>query len=205
MATPFILIDGYNLMHAAGLGRQTYGPGDLERCRNRLLTFLVKHLSSEELLRTTIVFDAAETFSVISQETNWAGLRILFAVQEDEADTLIEKMIAKHSAPRQLRVVSSDHRLQKAARRRRSRFVDSEIFVEELEKRGPVAWRPDYEEEKRTPKTGQKLSQAETEYWLEIFGEISETEEFDDFESEEEFWQRRIDDLFEDSDEEDIF
>ena len=27
-----LVIDGYNLMHAAGLARATYGPGDLERC-----------------------------------------------------------------------------------------------------------------------------------------------------------------------------
>ena len=60
MATPFHIIDGYNLLHAAGLGRPTYGPGDLERCRNRLLSFLRTHLRAAERARTTVVFDARD-------------------------------------------------------------------------------------------------------------------------------------------------
>ena len=35
-----LLIDGYNLMHAAGFARVRYGPGDLERCRLRLLNLV---------------------------------------------------------------------------------------------------------------------------------------------------------------------
>ena len=31
------LFDGYNLLHAAGLARANYGPGDLERARTALL------------------------------------------------------------------------------------------------------------------------------------------------------------------------
>jgi len=58
MAQKFLIIDGYNLMHAAGMARERYGPGDLERCRERLLRFLHSRLTAEERKRTTIVFDA---------------------------------------------------------------------------------------------------------------------------------------------------
>ena len=37
MPLPFHLIDGYNLLHVAGLARETYGPGDYERVRFALL------------------------------------------------------------------------------------------------------------------------------------------------------------------------
>ena len=33
MLRRYLIIDGYNLMHARGLARRTYGPGQLERCR----------------------------------------------------------------------------------------------------------------------------------------------------------------------------
>ena len=36
MPLPYHLIDGYNLLHAAGLAREKYGPGDLERALARL-------------------------------------------------------------------------------------------------------------------------------------------------------------------------
>ncbi len=57
---PYLMIDGYNLLHAAGLARRRYGPGQLERCRAQLLAWLAKHLTDGERERTTVVFDAAE-------------------------------------------------------------------------------------------------------------------------------------------------
>ena len=60
MATPFRIIDGYNLMHAAGMARRRYGPGDLERYRNRFIRLVAARLTEEERARTTIVFDARD-------------------------------------------------------------------------------------------------------------------------------------------------
>ena len=56
MAAPFHIIDGYNLLHAAGLGRPTYGPGDLQRVRNRLLSHLRTHLAAAERAGCTRVY-----------------------------------------------------------------------------------------------------------------------------------------------------
>ena len=58
MAAPFLIVDGYNLLHAAGLARMLYGPGDLERARQRLLSLLAERLRSDERRRCRIVFDA---------------------------------------------------------------------------------------------------------------------------------------------------
>ena len=138
MPRRFLIIDGYNLMHAVGLARRTYAPGQLQRCRTQLLRLLASHLAGPERERTTIVFDAGEAPPDLPREMTAAGMRVCFASPGKEADDTIEELIAAHSSPRQIRLVSSDHRLQRSARRRRGEFVDSEDFASELESRGPV-------------------------------------------------------------------
>ena len=49
---PRLLIDGYNLLHAAGLARRRYGRDGLERSRNRLLDLLAGLLTDAERPRT---------------------------------------------------------------------------------------------------------------------------------------------------------
>src|SRR5580693_6455746 len=60
MLRHYLIIDGYNLMHACGLARKSYGPGQLRQCRVQLVRYLARHLTSPERERTTIVFDARE-------------------------------------------------------------------------------------------------------------------------------------------------
>ncbi|HIQ20593.1 MAG TPA: hypothetical protein EYH34_05055 [Planctomycetes bacterium] len=48
------------------------------------------------------------------------------------AGDLIEELIRPDTAPRRLTVVSSDHRLQRAARRRRARAADSDVWLRQL-------------------------------------------------------------------------
>jgi predicted RNA-binding protein with PIN domain len=179
MAQPYLIIDGYNLMHAAGMARQRYGPGDLERCRKRVLNFLCQHLSAAERARTTIVFDAADAPPGLPRTATLERMAILFAPRGGDADTTIEELVQQHSAPRQIRLVSSDHRLQKAARRRRAKFIDSELFVAQLENRDTKTAARD---DRRTPvippqKMTGHTSRDEIAEWLEIFGDIPEAAE----------------------------
>ncbi len=60
------------------------------------------------------------------------GLLVRFAARDEDADTLIEELIREDSAPRRLTVVSSDHRIQRAAKRRRARAVDSDVWYAEV-------------------------------------------------------------------------
>lgn len=169
MARPFYLIDGYNLMHAAGMARNKYGPGDLERCRTRFLNYLAVQLNSTERERTTVVFDAIDAPRDVARHFELDAIQIVFADPEGDADTLIEEFIASHSAPRQLVVVSSDHRLQRAAKRRRASSVDSERFFDRLERRTEQSEaRPAASPEAIAKRTGQ-ISEAEAREWYEIF------------------------------------
>lgn len=132
MPTPFLLIDGYNLMYAAGLARVRYAPGDLERCRHRLLVLIAEQLHPDQRARTTVVFDAQEAPPGAERRMTHQGISVLFAEPGQDADTFLELLIATHSASRQIVLVSSDHRLQKAVAKRHGRSLDSDKFLEVL-------------------------------------------------------------------------
>ena len=114
----FYLIDGYNLLHAMGGMPRRAGPDGLERARHRLLGFL-KGSHKDEAGRVTVVFDARRAPRGATSEADYQGVRVLFAVRHAEADDLIELLIGEAPAPRNLTVVSDDHRIRQAARRRR--------------------------------------------------------------------------------------
>lgn len=129
MSTQFLLIDGYNVLFAVGLARKQYGPGQFEACRRRLLQGLADRIGETQRRRTTIVFDAQEAPDGAPSEEVFAEMRVVFSVGTD-ADSVIEQMLLAHSSPRQVLVVSSDHRLQRAAARRHAQSVDSDRFWE---------------------------------------------------------------------------
>ena len=130
----FYLIDGYNLALDSGLSRTLSGPGNPERVRSRLLMWLASRLEDAERARTTVVFDA-KRHSVDKAELIEQGIRVLFAVDYPDADSMIEVLISKHSAPKLLTVVSSDQRLHTAAQRRRASAIRSAEWFEQIDNR----------------------------------------------------------------------
>ena len=176
MATLYLIIDGYNLMHAAGLARRSYGQGDLERCRNQLHRLLKDLLGRDAIRRTSVVYDAFESTSDANRSQDHGGLHVLFAPKGTDADTEIERLLNQHSSPKQVLVVSSDHRLHKAARRRKAACVDSEDFLAgvqasaETNTRGPQRSPSD---ESLSPPTADKELQA----WADELERIEEKSE----------------------------
>ena len=166
MSPPFLLIDGYNLLFAAGLARRRFGPGDLERGRRRLLGWLGDGLTESERARTTVVFDAARNPADRPTQLEYAAMTIVFA---RDADAELESLINGHSAPRNLRLISSDHRIQRAARRRRAAAVDSEVFVSQLESRSDDD-RPASADRLEQDKYGDGISPGEARAWREYLG-----------------------------------
>ena len=131
-----ILIDGYNLLNATGVegtGRGT----ELERARRGLLRFLSRALTEEERATTTLVFAAHHAPPRLPAHEAFHGMTVLFSRGYPEADDLIEELIASDHAPRRLLVISSDHRLHRAARRRKATPIDSDVWMATLEARGP--------------------------------------------------------------------
>ncbi len=165
-----LLIDGYNLLHASGILGRGMGPGSLERSRNALLNFLAESLAERQLTRTTIVFDAREAPPGLPRTFVHRGVTVRFAPRGTDADTLIEELIEEESAPRRLTVVSSDHRLHRAARRRRAKAIDSDVWYGQV-----VRSRIERARSKRPAgKPVGPISDVEVRFWLRQFGMLDD-------------------------------
>ncbi len=163
------LVDGYNLLNACGVEAATGPPGtpELDRARQGLLDFLAEVLTAEEVGRTLVVFDAHGPWRKGKIKESYRGLSVRFAVQYPDADTLLEQLIARHAAPKRLTVVSSDHRVQRAARRRRAKFIDSEDWYAALCRRLRNRSR---ESRQGVSDAREPLDAADVENWLRTFG-----------------------------------
>lgn len=165
-----LVIDGYNLMHASGHAPARSGPGDWQRSRERFLLWAWKRIPDSLRERTIIVFDAGETDNRYIGLSTFRELRLLYSPQGLEADDVIEDLIASHSAPKRLQVVSSDHRLHKAARARKATCLDSEVFVSTLAR----AQRK--QREARRQQEAEAKPQADLpdqiDEWLRIFADV---------------------------------
>jgi predicted RNA-binding protein with PIN domain len=161
-----LIIDGYNLLHASGILGRGVGPGSLERSRGALLNFLAESIAADELAATTVVFDAREAPPGLPREMRYRGMSVRFAPRGSDADQEIEGLIAAHSAPRRLVVVSSDHRLHRAARRRRAKPIDSDQWYAALVRERIERARP----KRPRGKPSEPPTEAEVNDWLRRFG-----------------------------------
>lgn len=164
-----LLIDGYNLLHVTGLfGRGA--KGSFEASRAALVGFLAAAIDASEREQTTIVFDAAEAPPGLPNLYRVHGITVHYARGYDSADTLLEELIAAHHTPRKLTVVSSDHRVQRAAKKRRASAIDSDVWYRAAGER--------LQQQRKRPrdlpdiKPDAPLSQGEVEAWLRAFGPI---------------------------------
>jgi hypothetical protein len=162
-----LIIDGYNLLNAVGIVGRGAGPGGLQRSRLALLNFLAESLEPEEAAHATVVFDAHDAPAGLPRSVEHRGLTVRFAARFEDADSLIEELIRRHSAPRRLTVVSSDHRVQRAARRRKAHFIDSDAWYAEVV-------RQRHQRQQSAPEGLERpyvpLLEEDVDYWICRFG-----------------------------------
>lgn len=127
-----LIIDGYNLLNASSIFAGGRLGASLQRSREALLEFLGKHLNERLRKATVVAFDATFAPPGLPSEEVFRAILIRFARRGQEADDLIEELIASEIDPRNLLVVSSDHRLQRAARQRGASFIDSETWYSQI-------------------------------------------------------------------------
>jgi predicted RNA-binding protein with PIN domain len=170
-----LLIDGYNLMYAAGLLGKRLGPDGFRKVRTRFLNDLAHALGALEAQLTTVVFDASAAPEDRPQRASHKGITVIYAVEDENADERIEHLIAAHSSPKTLTVVSSDHRIRQAANRRRAKAVTADEFWTQLRDRKPGKPTPSPAmppPEERTRQEGP--SPGEAAMWLEIFRDVAD-------------------------------
>jgi len=169
-----LLIDGYNVMYALGLLGKRLGPDGFRKVRTRFLNDLADALGAVEAHLTTVVFDAADPPADLPRATTHKGLSVVFAVDDENADERIVRLIAEHSSPRTLAVVSSDHHIRRAATRRKARSLTADAFLAELDarkRRKPVEPATRDRDRERAP------SPEEAAYWLNEFRDLAESPE----------------------------
>jgi len=154
-----VIIDGHNLLWAIqGAGEGFESISDVQLC----------HILGRYLKLTggkgEIVFDGTGPTDK-SRFDNISNLEVFFAGLATDADTVIEYKIRASTAPRRLTVVSSDQRLQKAARTRKALAIKSEVLWDNLRKQLSRKKTSKEPAEKR-----RGLSESETEQWLKFFG-----------------------------------
>lgn len=161
------LIDGYNLWW----GSEDIGPdndtGTLQNARQSLINWLLKTLPPKLAAKTVLVFDAKNPPANRTSIYNYEGLIVHFAVGYGEADTLMEEYIKQHTAPRNLTVVSSDHRVQRAAKRRRAQAIDSNLWCQHIHHE--MKSKRSAQKTNRA-KPDQTLTELEVTTWLQSFG-----------------------------------
>lgn len=169
-----LLIDGYNLLHVSGVFGTGTALTELHRSREALLAFLASSIEPAERKRTTIVFDAAGAPPGLPDTFSFEGILVRFARELGNADAMLEALIEAHKSPRTLVVVSGDHRVQRAARRRRAKAVDSDRWWADLcaERR-----RRGIEAPQRPQKpTAVNLGEGEIDYWVQQFADAPQEE-----------------------------
>ena len=161
-----LLIDGYNLLNVTDIFAAAGTGTELHRSRMALLDFLAAAIGPRERSQTTIVFDAAGAPPGLPSVLTHAGMTVRFARRHADADELIELLLDEWKAPKSLTVVSSDHRVQRAARQHGARYVDSERWFAEL--RAEQRERADDGEDAQR-KTSGLAPPDEVEYWINEF------------------------------------
>lgn len=159
-----LLVDGYNLLHASGQFGSPSDPPTLETARRALLDFLAQQLSERERSRAVIAFDGKDAPPGLPAVSTYEKMHIEFSRRKTTADQLIAEKIAAEKDPRQLRVVSSDHAVQRAARQRGVAFVDSEAWLREV-REAQVTTQTTQLAEKIEP----AQSAADIQHWLREF------------------------------------
>lgn len=158
---PF-LFDGYNIYHQAGKVNEEW-----TRITPRSLCLLI----AEDLQALgeggVIVFDGRMPRGQEWGAEPLGSLRVVYSGAESDADTALEELIKKNTAPRRLIMVSSDHRLRSAAHKRKALSLTAQEYLLGLKLRREQP-PPEKPREPRQKRAG--LSESETRAWMEFFG-----------------------------------
>lgn len=165
------IIDGYNLIYAlgllpAGVKRMTYAPGKLRQAREALERLILKGLREEQLRETCVVYDALEPPQWLPNAYTVKGMQVVFARDYASADDWILETLQKSPRNAAVTIVSSDHRIQAFAKRRKWLCYDSDQWYYGGM---PILGKTPEKKPDVPQNSEKKVSPEEVAYWMEIF------------------------------------
>ena len=160
-----VLIDGNNLLHAALDAEPEHPPGRTQLCA------LLERWTSRTTEAVHVVFDGPAPARLRAEQISGSDIPVTYS-GDRSADEVIFEEIAGCSAPRRLRVVSSDREIIAAAKRRQAQPVRSADFWSEL--RRTLARKEPVDPEPPEKRTG--LERDEADAWAAEFGLDAEPE-----------------------------
>lgn len=125
-----VLVDGYNLMMAAGEYGAVKGK-NLTNARKRLIEDFIRYRAVRKHT-VIVVFDAQEAGKQSRSESDIEGVRVIFSRFGERADDAIVDIAEKNRGLERV-VVSSDYEVARSSRRRGAVTVSSEEFLDRLD------------------------------------------------------------------------
>jgi predicted RNA-binding protein with PIN domain len=124
-----VIVDGYNLMMAAGEYGAVKGR-NLSQARKLLIEdfVLYRRIRKHTII---VVFDAQEAGRKFRSEQEMEGIRVVFSRFGERADDAIVDIAEKNRGLERV-VVSSDNEVARSSRRRGAVVVSSEEFLDRL-------------------------------------------------------------------------
>jgi predicted RNA-binding protein with PIN domain len=168
-ARKILIVDGYNLIHAAPHRFQKMTK--LENRRSHLLK-IINSSGSLPYDKIIVVFDGQLSNLPNVKESEGKVVEI-YSGKHQEADQVIQELIRKESQNSQLKIVSSDHKIRNTARDHLVQVISSQQFWQSL---SPT------EQKKRGTSEGssvsdRQLSDKEVKEWLKLFKSRSENDD----------------------------
>ncbi|MDY7042089.1 MAG: NYN domain-containing protein [Chloroflexota bacterium] len=148
-----LLIDGHNLI-AKLPGISLADPHDEAKLVQRLRSYRAR--TGEQIV---VIFDGGVPAGW-SADLSGGGITVVFAAPGRSADRILIERIRRTRNPRRMVVVSSDHEVVAVAEERRAQVMSAESFAIKLNAPPPAI----------EERADVKLSPAEVEDWLRVFG-----------------------------------
>ncbi|MFA5385794.1 MAG: NYN domain-containing protein [Eubacteriales bacterium] len=102
-----LIVDGYNVIFAWPETSDELKKNGMESARYRLINILINHTALTGI-ETIVVFDAAKTKDSQHEAENAFGLKVIYTIEGETADNLIEKLSKKLAGTGTVYVATSD-------------------------------------------------------------------------------------------------
>ena len=129
MKIEWLIIDGYNVLHQIDALAELIRT-DIQAARHRLVR-QVENTAHRMAPQTTIVFDGREAGGDASLTST--HLEVCFSPGNLSADSVIERLVTKFSAPEKILVVTSDHAEHATVSSAGAQVMSSQEFIARCE------------------------------------------------------------------------